>query len=310
MTLIVDNVNDQPMPDDLSRLRRFNRLLTQRIGLLDERYLGSPLPFAQARLLYEVAALAPLATHHLRRLLSVDAAAMSRGLTALEARGLLRRRRDPDNRRNRIVDVRARGRKLLAMLDVRSDAQVGAMVADLGAAERGRLVAAVDDARRLLVGAALRIERRSERDPDVTAAQAAYLAEIAWRFGMPLDRWNRGAVAPARSLLVLDRRRPVGCGAVRAIAPRVGEIKRMWLHPDVRGLGVGARLLAALEATARQTGHRELRLDTNARLGEAIALYEAAGYRRIERYNDNPDATHFYAKRLGAASSPPVARFS
>src|SRR5439155_371371 len=83
--------------DAVARVRRFNRLLTQRIGLLDERYLGSALPFAQARLLYEVAVLAPLATHHLRRLLAVDAGALSRGLAALEARRLVRREVDPTN---------------------------------------------------------------------------------------------------------------------------------------------------------------------------------------------------------------------
>lgn len=300
MTAIVDGVNDPPVPDELGRLRRFNRLLTQRIGLLDERHLGSPLPFAQARLLYEVAVLAPLATHHLRRLLAVDAAALSRGLAALEARRLLRRQMDPANARNRIVEVRTSGRRLLAALDVRADDRVSAMIARLAAGERRRLVGAVDEIYRLLVGASLRIERRPERDADVRAAQAAYLAEIARRFGRPLDPWNQGPVAPALSLLVVDGRRPVGCGALREIEPRTGEIKRMWLHPDIRGLGLGARLLAALESAARGAGHREVRLDTNDRLAEAIALYEAADYRRIERYNDNPDATRFYAKPLGS----------
>jgi GNAT superfamily N-acetyltransferase len=160
------------------------------------------------------------------------------------------------------------------------------------------------------VRTSLRIERRAERDPDVRAAQAAYLAEIARRFGRPLDPWNQGAVAPALSLLVVDGRRPVGCGALRQIEADVGEIKRMWLHPDVRGLGLGARLLAALESAARQARQRELRLDTNERLGEAIALYEAAGYRRIERYNDNPDATHFYAKAVLTVSSRASSRRS
>ncbi len=288
------------MSGELERLRRFNRLLTQRIGLLDERYLGSPLPFAQARLLYEVAVLAPLGTNHLRRLLAVDGAALSRGLSALDARRLVRRRVDPANARNRIVGITASGRKLLASLDVRADHRVAAMIAGLAGGERRRLADAVDETRRLLLCARVGIERRADRDPDVRAAQAAYLAEIARRFGRPLDPWNQGPVVPAVSLLLVDGRRPVGCGAVREIEPDLGEIKRMWLHPDVRGLGLGARLLEALEFAARQAGHREVRLDTNERLGEAIALYEAAGYRRIGRYNDNPDATHFYAKRLPA----------
>src|SRR5438876_9078150 len=121
------------MRDALGRLRRFNRLLTRRIGLVADRYLGSPLSFAQARLLYEVGLLAPLATHHLRRLLVVDPAALSRGLAALEARQLIRRHVDPGNRRNRIVEVTARGRRLLRTLDRRADARVAAVIAGLAA---------------------------------------------------------------------------------------------------------------------------------------------------------------------------------
>ena len=150
----------------------------------------------------------------------------------------------------------------------------------------------------LLLRVVLRIERRADDDADVRAAQAAYLAEIARRFGRPLDLWNQGALTPARSLLVVDEGRPVGCGVLRDLAPGVGEIKRMWLHPDARGLGLGTRLLAALESAARHAGHHAVRLDTNESLREAIALYESAGYRRIARYNDNPDATRFYAKSL------------
>ena len=286
------------MRDGVGRLRRFNRLLTRRIGLVADRYLGSPLSFAQARLLYEVGLLAPLATHHLRRLLAVDPAALSRGLAALEARQLIRRHVDPGNRRNRIVEVTARGRTLLATLDRRADARAAAMIAGLAARDRRGLVEAVDQARRLLLRVVLRIERRGDDDADVRAAQAAYLAEIARRFGRPLDLWNQGALTPARSLLVVDEGRPVGCGVVRDLAPGVGEIKRMWLHPDARGLGLGTRLLAALESAARYAGHHAVRLDTNESLREAIALYESAGYRRIARYNDNPDATRFYAKSL------------
>jgi len=281
-------------------VRRFNRLLTRRIGLVDERYLASTLPFAQARVLYEVAVLAPLGTHHLRRLLALGGAALDRGLATLEARGLVCRRPDPGSARSRIVEVTARGRKLLARLDVRAADRVGTMMADLVEGERERVVEAVDEARRLLLAARVRIEPRAHRDPDVRAAQAAYVAEIARRFGRPLDPWNQGPIASAVSLLVVDGRRPVGCGVLREIEPGVGEIKRMWLHPDVRGMGLGERLLDELESLARQAGHREVRLDTNERLGEAIALYEGAGYRRVERYNDNPDATRFYGKRLRA----------
>ena len=103
---------------------------------------------------------------------------------------------------------------------------------------------------------------------------------------------------------------PVACGGVRTLsdgeddgdrgaAGGVGEIKRMWVHPGWRGAGLGSRLLRHLEGVSRDLGHREVRLDTNGALTEAVAMYERADYRRIGRYNDNPYAEHFFAKRLG-----------
>ena len=93
----------------------------------------------------------------------------------------------------------------------------------------------------------------------------------------------------------------VGCGGVRTLAPRVGEIKRMWLHPDVRGHGAGQRLLAACEDLSRSLGHDVVRLDTSRYLGAAIRLYLSNGYAEIDRYNDNADADHWFSKRLARA---------
>jgi GNAT superfamily N-acetyltransferase len=91
---------------------------------------------------------------------------------------------------------------------------------------------------------------------------------------------------------------PVACGGLQAIAAGVGELKRMWVHDDWRGVGLGTRLLRHLEDQARELGHGIVRLDTNAALTEAITMYRRAGYRTIPRYNDNPWATHFFEKPL------------
>ena len=90
----------------------------------------------------------------------------------------------------------------------------------------------------------------------------------------------------------------VGCGGLKRINDTTGEIKRMWVHPDWRGLGLGRRLLAELEAAAERMGYARVVLDTNETLTEAIALYDRAGYYSIERYNDNPYAQRWFAKEL------------
>ncbi len=104
----------------------------------------------------------------------------------------------------------------------------------------------------------------------------------------------------------------MACGGLHTIAPgQLGELKRMWVHDDWRGAGLGSRLLRHLEDQARALGHGAVRLDTNAALTEAIGMYQRAGYRAIGRYNDNPWATHFFEKRLSATTrnfpaTPPV----
>ncbi len=98
----------------------------------------------------------------------------------------------------------------------------------------------------------------------------------------------------------------MACGGVQTIGDGVGEIKRMWVHPDWRGAGLGARLLRHLEQRCAELGHGVVRLDTNGTLVEAIAMYERAGYRPMPRYNDNPYAQAWFEKepRRRAGLSP------
>ena len=140
-----------------------------------------------------------------------------------------------------------------------------------------------------------------------------YFAEIGRRFGfVPSGETEKDALllAPPAGVFVvaLSDGEPVACGGLQAIAPlgdgplvdghSIGELKRMWVHDDWRGAGLGSRLLRHLEDQARDLGHDTARLDTNAALTEAIGMYQRAGYRAIDRYNDNPWATHFFEKRL------------
>ncbi|MBV9452570.1 MAG: GNAT family N-acetyltransferase [Rubrobacter sp.] len=76
------------------------------------------------------------------------------------------------------------------------------------------------------------------------------------------------------------------------------ELKRMWVDPGSRGLGVGRRLLESLEALARENGVRELHLETNRALKEATELYRRAGYKEVAPFNDEPYAHHRFEKAL------------
>lgn len=133
---------------------------------------------------------------------------------------------------------------------------------------------------------------------------ARYFAELDAVFpqgfdpGPHTDGDDESLRAPVGAFVVaVSDGRPIAGGGVRVYAD-AAEIKRMWVEEDWRGAGLGSRLLRHLEDVARGLGHTVLRLDTNETLGDAIAMYERSGYTRVERYNDNPYATHFFSKQL------------
>jgi ribosomal protein S18 acetylase RimI-like enzyme len=94
----------------------------------------------------------------------------------------------------------------------------------------------------------------------------------------------------------------VSCGGMQTFAPGIAELKRMWVHEAWRGAGLGSRMLRRLEQEAVERALPVVRLDTNSALTEAIAMYKRAGYREIERYNDNRYARHWFEKDLAAAA--------
>ena len=96
---------------------------------------------------------------------------------------------------------------------------------------------------------------------------------------------------------------PAGCGAI-VMQPAYGEIKRVYVRPQMRGQGLARRLMEALEAKALENGCRTFMLETGPAQAEALVFYERLGYRRRGAFGDYPDDPFsvFMEKRLPAAA--------
>lgn len=289
----------------LDIIRDFNRIVTLRSGAMDESYLGRGRPLGQARLLFEIGN-GGRDLKELRQRLRLDSGYLSRLLAALRRQGLVTVAADPADRRQRRAVLTDAGRAEWAAYDALSDAVARSMLAPLSPGDGARLVAAMGEVRRLLAASSLAIAVEPPASPEARACVAAYIGELGRRFEHGFDPGNGNptpdddALTPPAGCFLVARLdgRAAGCGALRRLEPGVGEIKRMWVAPEARGLGLSRRLLAALEDEARALGFARVRLDTNRALTEAQALYRSAGYREIGRFNDNPYADLWFEKGL------------
>ncbi|HEX7134686.1 MAG TPA: bifunctional helix-turn-helix transcriptional regulator/GNAT family N-acetyltransferase, partial [Iamia sp.] len=231
---------------------------------------------------------------------------LSRLLRALEADGLVDVVAGEADRRVRVARLTARGREERAVLDERSDELARSLVEPLTPAQRQRLVAAMGEVERLVTAALVSVAPVDPDDPDAQRCLQRYAAELATRFDTGFDVARSRPVDPAGMrpptgtfLLARVHGEAVGCVALRLQPGPEAEVKRMWVDPAARGMGVARRLLDATEAAARAAGAPALRLDTNRALVEAISLYRSAGFVEVPAFNDEPYAHHWFEKPLG-----------
>ncbi|MEL6893060.1 MAG: helix-turn-helix domain-containing GNAT family N-acetyltransferase [Actinomycetota bacterium] len=290
----------------VSSVRSFARTFTERVGALDDAFLGQQRPLGQARLLWEIgAAERPVEVGSIRRRLGLDSGYLSRLLRALESDGLLDVSAGEKDRRARVARLTAAGRAEWRELDRRSDERAELVLGRLDDRRRDELTELLRRAEQLILAGAARFEEVDPRDPDAVASVTAYFTELDERFVGGFHDWDAVAADapgfdPPDGLFVLVRCGDdvAGCGGVQTIEAGVGEIKRMWIHPAWRGVGLAPRLLTHLESVVAHLRHHTVRLDTNAVLNEAIRMYERAGYSSIDRYNDNPYAERWFEKRI------------
>lgn len=283
----------------IADVRRFNRVVTQRVGALEDRFLSTDRALGEARMLWEIGD--GCEVRALRERLGLDSGYASRLLRSLEAAGLVEVAASARDGRVREARLTRAGRRERAVLDRRSDELAASFLEPLAAPQRERLVAAMGEVERLLTASLVQVGTEDPAAPAARHCLREYAAELDARFETGFDAGRSvlpdpSVLRPPAGLLLVARLHgePVGCGGL-VFHDGYAEIKRMWVAESARGLGLGRRLLDELE---RRAGRSLVRLDTNGALTEALAMYRSSGYREIPRYNDEVHAQHWFEKTV------------
>lgn len=292
---------------EIAAVRSFNRVVTQRIGALYDEYLTRGRPLGASRLLWEIDS-GPRGGTDLRSLrtrLDLDSGYLSRLLRRLEDEGLVQLAPDPADQRVRLARLTTAGRRELTLLNASSDDLARSLLDPLSGPQRDQLTTAMSTVERLLTAGLVELNVEDPRTDTAQACLRAYVTELDERFDVGFDPTASIPAEPEEmtepaGLFLLARLhgRPVGCGALKFHGREPAELKRMWVSPDARGLGLGRRLLGELERQARERAVRVVRLETNGTLKEAIAMYRSSGYTEVPAFNDEPYAHHWFEKRL------------
>lgn len=309
LTLVKEMDREEVAQADVKQVRRFNRTVTQRIGALSDDFMSRNRPLGEARVLWEIGEGDGETVRSLRKRLELDAGYLSRLLRSLEEDGMAVVEPHPDDGRVRVARLSEAGRRERDILDRLSDELARSFLSPLSESQQNRLVEAMKVVERLLTAGLVEFDIADPTSDDAQHCINAYFDELNDRFKDGFDP-TRSISADADELtepdgfLVMARLHgePVGCGALKLHEDEPAEIKRMWVEPSARGLGVGRRLLHELEEQARIRGVTKVRLETNRTLTEAIGLYRSADYKEVEPFNDEPYAHHWFEKRIEAPS--------
>lgn len=282
--------------DAIAEIRSFNRFYTRRIGLLEEHLPATGFTLAEARVIYELATGGEQTAAELCRKLGMDKAHLSRIATRFRARGLVEAKVSPIHGRQRPLSLTETGRAAFAAADQGSRTQMEHLLAPLDAEACHSLVTALRQVRQALEQPDTRkgqVRLRGLRPGDVgwvTHRQALlYHRDHGW------DWTYEGLVAEILSGFVagFDPAREDGWIAelegsivgsiflMKSPDPEVAKLRLLYVEPEARGLGIGARLVDACIMRARELGYRRLTLWTNDILVSARRIYQAAGFRLI-----------------------------
>jgi DNA-binding MarR family transcriptional regulator/GNAT superfamily N-acetyltransferase len=282
-------------------VRRFNRLYTKRIGVLQDGFLDTPYSLAECRVLYELASRDRATATEVAAALGLDHGYLSRILRGFSERGLVVKTSSPNDRRQSLLSLTTKGRMAFAPIDRRSQDDVADLLGKLTAPDQDRVVAAMRTIESVLGDAPapdvpyiLRPPRPGDMGWIVSQHGLVYGGEYGW--DDRLEALTAEIVAafvrnydPRRERCWIAERDGENAGSIFIVkdSDEVARLRLLLVEAKARGLGIGARLVAEAVRFSRDAGYRKVTLWTHSVLTAARRIYEQAGFKLVDSSKHN-----------------------
>ena len=276
------------------RARRFSRFWTREIGLLHEGLLDTTHSLTEARVIYELGQVPETTASALAQELALDPGHLSRVLSALEAAGVVARKRSPADGRAQLVSLATAGRRAYAELDRRSAEQASELLERLPPSSQARLLGAMGTIEQLLGGEGvapslvLRPPLPGEYGWVIQRHGALYAREYGFDTSFEAlvaqivaDYLERHDPARERCWIAALDGEPIGSAFCVDAGEGVAKLRLLIVEPAARGLQVGTQLVEECIRFARGTGYRELTLWTQRQLEAARRIYQRCGFELV-----------------------------
>jgi DNA-binding MarR family transcriptional regulator/GNAT superfamily N-acetyltransferase len=286
-----------PLASDLearvAAVRHFSRFYTPLIGVFEEHYLKTSFSPTEGRVLYELAHREGVTATALAADLNLDHGYLSRILRGFGEAGLVAKKRAPDDARQSLITITAKGRKAFAPLNKASSDQVAVLLGKLSTADQERVVGAMRKVENLLGAAkpaASPIVLRPHRPGDMGWVTSANASLYAQEYGWDISYEALVARITAEFIENFDPKRErcwiaemdgerVGSVFVVKKTDEIAKLRLLIIDPKARGLGLGKRLVDECLRFAKDTGYKSMTLWTQANLLAARGIYARAGFK-------------------------------
>jgi DNA-binding MarR family transcriptional regulator/N-acetylglutamate synthase-like GNAT family acetyltransferase len=288
-------VAEQADDDHVAAVRAFNRFYTRKLGVLDQHLGKSPFSLSEARVLYELAHRHDLAAKEIGNELGLDPGYLSRIVQSFDEKGLITRKPLPADRRQYQLSLTAKGRQAFAKLNLSSQNEVAAMLAQLSPGDATRLtqamatIEAVLEQRRSPPAAfMLRSHRVGDMGWVVSRQAAAYAADYDWDISYEAlvaeicAQFIRNYDAAREHCWIAEvGGEPVGSVFLVKATDEIAKLRLLQVEKKARGLGVGRALVEQCIQGACERGYSKMTLWTQSILVAARGIYQSAGFKLV-----------------------------